>query len=346
MENQNPLTLTDTTPPLAVPHVIPRPAERRLEPTLVEEPSVRKGTNLHDLPSVWRLDARIDWLIEDMIPLSGVTLLTAASGTGKTWLAYAIGGAVAHGSPFLRCEVKQRPVIYLDGENPLPIAKRNLDGLSIAEIEAFRIWGGWCEAGVPGPADSELIKYAGMHKPLFIWDSLIEFHEGDEQSAKETRAFMKKFRALANAGATVLVLHHTGKSDGSQEYRGSSDIEAGVDMAYLVKGTSRGGTLDRLTMHNFKSRFAPGRDFGMQFQAGRGFEAVEVPQGIQKPSADSVVRKIIAEHPGMNGDSIKELAKTAGVGRNAADRVLKSLPYRKGKGREKLYYPPEAEQTM
>jgi hypothetical protein len=343
MENQNPITLTDTTPPLAV---IPRPAERRLEPALIEEPSVRKGTNLRDLPSVWRLDARIDWLIEDMIPLKGITLLTAASGTGKTWLAYAIGGAVAHGTPFLGREVEQRPVIYLDGENPLPIAKRNLDGLGIAETEAFQVWGGWCEASVPGPTDRELIKYAGMCKPLFIWDSLIEFHDGDEQSAKETRAFMKNFRALANAGATVLVLHHTGKSDGSQEYRGSSDIEAVVDMAYLVKGTSKGGTLDRLTMHNFKSRFAPGRDFGMEFQAGWGFEAVDVPQGTQKPSADSVVRKIIAEHPGMNGDSIKELAEAAGVGRNAADRVLKSLPHRKGKGREKLYCLPEATEVL
>jgi len=103
-----------------------------------------------------------------------------------------------------------------------------------------------------------------QHRPLLIWDSLIDFHDGDEQSAKETRRFMKHFRALANAGATVIILHHTGKTETSQDYRGSSDIKAAVDTAYRLETEfSLDKGIHRLTLRNFKGRFAIGRDFAL-----------------------------------------------------------------------------------
>ena len=40
----------------------------------------------------------------------------------------------------------------------------------------------------------------------------MHFNTGDEQSSTEMRKFMTKFRTLAHAGATVLLLHHTGKA--------------------------------------------------------------------------------------------------------------------------------------
>jgi hypothetical protein len=97
------------------------------------------------------------------------------------------------------------------------------------------VWGGWVCDPPPGPDSAIIRDYVQQHRPLLIWDSLIDFHDGDEQSASETRAFMKHFRALANLGATVLILHHTGKTSTSQDYRGSSDIKAAVDMAYCLE---------------------------------------------------------------------------------------------------------------
>lgn len=95
------------------------------------------------LPSVWDLKADVDWLVTGMLPLAGVTLLTAASGTGKTWLAYAIAGAVAHGTAFIGCDAQRRPVLYIDGENPLAIVKRDLADLGIARTNDLQVWGGW-----------------------------------------------------------------------------------------------------------------------------------------------------------------------------------------------------------
>jgi hypothetical protein len=276
-----------------------------------------------------------------MLPLGSVTLLSAASGTGKTWVAYAIAGAVARGTPFLGREVRQRPVLYLDGENPLAIVQRNLEGLGVAETPTLQVWGGWNDAPASAPPHGEILEFARQHEPLLIWDSLVEFHPGDEQSSTETRKFMKHFRALAHAGATVLVLHHTGKTAGSKEYRGSSDIAAAVDMAYKLEGQPKDRGLYRLIMRNFKSRFAQGRDFGMEFQAGRGFQAIEVVQQAARLSADAVVAEIISAEPGLNGQQIKARAKERGVGKRAVERALAKLPSRSGKGKEKLYFPPE-----
>ena len=319
--------------PFAVPRLeqpMPTEAIRPVLPAWVQE-----------LPSVWSVDAQIEWLIRDMLPLRGVTLLSAASGTGKTWLAYAIAGAVAHGGDFLGLQAEPRPVLYFDGENPLAIVKRDLNDLGIRQTANLNVWGGWNTSEPPGPDDARILEFAHECRPLLIWDLLVQFHDGDEQSATETRAFMKHFRALANAGATVLVLHHTGKSEGAKQYRGSSDIEAAVDMAYTLEGKPKDGAIHRLEMRYFKSRFAPGQNFGMEFQARQGFAPVEVAQGAQRATADAVVTKIITENPGINGTRIKDLAKAQGIGKHAVDAVLRTLPSERGRGSERLYYVPE-----
>ena len=171
-----------------------------------------KITNIAQLPSIWTLEQPIEWLIDGIIPLGSITLLSGESGGGKTWLAYAIAGAVARGEGFAGRNVKQRPVLYLDGENPLCVAKARLFDLGILETNGLRVWGGWVCDPPPGPDSAIIRDFVQQQKPLLVWDSLIDFHDGDEQSASETRAFMKHFRALANLGATVLVLHHTGKT--------------------------------------------------------------------------------------------------------------------------------------
>ena len=329
----------------------PRLASRdflRVEPAPVAElhtEPLPREVGWNQLPSVWDIEARIEWLIADMIPLKGITLISGPSGTGKSWLSCAVGGAVAHGRAFLGQTVQQRQVLYLDRENPLEIVKRNLVDLGIGRTDGLAVWGGWHEDGPPGPDDPGLIQVAGQHQPLIIFDSLVRFHTGDEQSAKETSAFMKLFRHLANRGATILLLHHTGKSLGSKQYRGSSDIEAAVDMAYTLAGQPRAGLLHRLTLKT-SSPALPQAELRMEFQTGRGFEAVDVPQGTQKASPESIIPRIIAEHPGLNQGQVVERGGASGVTKHAAEDFLKTWPHcKKGRGREKLYYPlPEVTQ--
>jgi hypothetical protein len=81
------------------------------------------------------------------------------------------------------------------------------------------LWRGWNLSPPVGPQHDLVIEFARQHRSLIIYDSLIEFHPGSEQSSTETRAFMRYFRTLANLGATVIILHHTGKAENSKQDR-------------------------------------------------------------------------------------------------------------------------------
>jgi RecA-family ATPase len=113
-----------------------------------------------DLPSVWTMESRVEWLIEGIIPRGSVILISAESGTGKTWLAYAIAGAVSHGINFTGRTVQQAPVLYLDGENPVFVVRRNLDDLGLVESPEFDAWGCWNEEPPPRPDDPRIIEFA------------------------------------------------------------------------------------------------------------------------------------------------------------------------------------------
>jgi hypothetical protein len=305
-------------------------------PLVPEEGRIAK---ISDLESVWQKDATVEWLIAGLIPRASVNLISAESGTGKTWLAYGLAGAVAHGTTFLGRTVQRTPVLYLDGENPLAVVKRNLTDLGIPETPDLHVWAGWNVESPPGPDDPRIISFVREHAPLLIWDSLVEFAGCDEQSATEIRRFMRKFRYLAHLGATVIILHHTGKSKGSHEYRGSSDIKASVDMAYVVTGRPDHGKLHWLTMKPFKSRIAPGQTFTMEFRERKGFVAVNAPKTVAKEDPSDIVRRIVTENPRQNGTWIRKLAKTLGVAKGKVEEILGSGEYscEAGKGAEKLY---------
>jgi RecA-family ATPase len=148
-----------------------------------------------------------------MIARGSVTLICAESGTGKTWVAYHIAGCVARGIAVLGHQVHPCEVLYLDGENPLYVVKQRLFDLGIPETPNLTVWGGWSLSPPVGPHHPLVIEFARRKRGLIIYDSLIEFHSGSEQSSTETRAFMRHFRTLANLGATIIVLGNSGKAE-------------------------------------------------------------------------------------------------------------------------------------
>ena len=126
--------------------------------------------------------------------------------------------------------------------------------------------------------DVRLIQIARRRKALVIFDSLIRFHEGDENSATEMAPAMGEIRALAHAGTTVVAQHHRVKSEASR-YRGSSEILGGADVRFAV---SRDRDANLVKLQCFKSRFAP--EFSITLRpeletAGR-FAMADPPAGL------------------------------------------------------------------
>jgi hypothetical protein len=318
-----------------LPHAEPAPLDR-LEPHCAI-------TSLSQLPSVWSLESKLEWQIEGVVARSSISLIASESGTGKTWLAYFMAGCVAHGRPFIGRPVRQGRVLYIDGENPLFVVKQRLHDLGIQETENLTIWGHWNTAPPPGP-DSPLVReFARIEGGLIIYDSLVEFHTGSEQSSTETRMFMRHFRGLANLGACVVILHNTGKAESAKLYRGSSDIKAAVDTAYVLKKASEGAGLDRLDLQCFKGRLTPGENFQMQFKRGHGFQ--QLAPDNTKLNVHDVIREILRTHPNSNQKQIVGLARTMGASKHQIEASLKNGSWNRkpGKGRETLYNLPEDE---
>ena len=300
-------------------------------PPGIDEGGTDLITDLSQIPSVWTLETHLDWCVEGMIARGSVTLICAESGTGKTWVAYYIAGCVARGIAVLGHQVHPCEVLYLDGENPLYVVKQRLFDLGIPETPNLTVWGGWSLSPPVGPHHPLVIEFARRKQGLIIYDSLIEFHSGSEQSSTETRAFMRHFRTLAHLGATVIILGNSGKAETARLYRGSSDIKAAVDTAYaLVSATDAPQELGRLSMTCFKGRLAPGQNFGLEFQRGHGFVRCEGFQGTR--AITDVVTQILAANPDCNQRKIIEMGRAQGCSKGQLEACLKAGSWRKAKG--------------
>jgi hypothetical protein len=307
----------------------------RVEPGYQSAPPERKDappsvtpliTDLSQLPSVWGLEANLRWSVENMIAQGSVTLICAESGVGKTWVGYYIAGCVAHGMPVAGRCVRQSKVLYLDGENPLYVVKQRLFDLGIQETDELMIWGGWNIAPPTGPQSTLLVDFAKQFQPVIIFDSLIEFHPGSEQSSTETRAFMKHFRLLANLGATVIVLHHSGKAETAKIYRGSSDIKGSVDMAYHLQNVGEeSNRLGQLSLKCFKGRLVPGQSFGLEFRQGQGFVASEAAS--KTKTVSEIIAEILAENPRSNKSKVIKLGVSLGCTKGQIDKALMAGPW-------------------
>lgn len=153
---------------------------------------------------------------------------------------------------------------------------------------------------------------------MIVVDSLISHIEGDENSSVEMRAFMRHNRHLANLGAGVVVIHHSGKGESSKQYGGSSDIKASVDVAYEVEGVGDPTRLEGLDLKAFKSRFATRQRLRLRFEGSRFYS--DEP-ALVKTNAENL-RDLLIAHPGINARDFHSLAVVHKLGRDRARKFL------------------------
>jgi hypothetical protein len=153
-------------------------------------------------------------------------------------------------------------------------------------------------------------------RPLIVVDSLIAFLEGDENDAAAMRRFMNGLRWLADTGATVVPIHHDGKSETARDYRGSSDIKAAVDQAFHVSNLGSDGKLDRLSLRCFKSRYGFSGSL-MYFYAGGKFVRDDRDDAPARSVADQLA-ELLRQNPGIKTREFEDAAGKKGLGRNRA----------------------------
>lgn len=184
-----------------------------------------------------------EYLVEGVLPVGAPAVLFGPSNSYKTFCALDLGMCVATGINWHGRTVKQAQVVYVAGEGFYGYVKR----IAAWKEEHVR-------AGMPfflfdntvrmldvNDVDAfiQQIHEAGVKPGLVVLDTLSRaFVGGDENSQRDMAAFVAAVdRIRREFGATVLVVHHSGK-EGSQE-RGSSVLRCDFDVMMKVSANRK-----------------------------------------------------------------------------------------------------------
>lgn len=263
----------------------PIPLPERLSETAFSE-SLSEGSNplrerLYTLTQLENLP-QVKPLIEDTIPLGGVSLLAGTHSTGKSFVALSMGCSVHTGAPWYGRPVERRKTLYLAGEGPRGLRKRVRAWEAYHETtigDDFQIYDGAVQLVDPAQVEhlENLIRDDGFG--FVIVDTLAKSTIGIEENSNSdmSRAVDALYRIQRATGdGSVLTVHHTGK-DGLT-VRGASALEAGLDTVYL--STKKG---ESFQIERKKNKDGPVSDL-------RTFDLIAIPENagpVLKPKTAS-----------------------------------------------------------
>lgn len=295
------------------------------------------------------LDIPIQWAIKNLIPLESITLLPGKGGMGKTTISIQVGDAISREIPFIGHETIQRPVIYVDFENSLPVLIDRIKRIGASEVS---FWHTTNEIRPPRLDSKEWELYKQLPKgAVLIFDTLRASQSRDENDSQHMAFIMQRLKKLRDLGFTIILLHHTPKSN-ERIYKGSTaifDLSDHVLGLYKVrKGNHEeidedddtGDSCYRLGTRD-KTRYEPYHIF-LEFDKERGvFVTAPDPD-----TADlEAIQQILEEKGNLNTNQIFETVKTELdiKGKAKVIRLLKKgegkywTPHRTGRA---VYYEP------
>jgi hypothetical protein len=220
----------------------PQPRRKaRQEAAPAEEPALAFQTlkDLFNTP-----DEQTEWLVDEILPVGGLSLLVAKPKVGKSTLARNLALAVAQGRDFLGKHVMQGLVIYLALEEKRSEVKRHFRDLGATGDEPILLF----SDRVPAHAFQQVCLIAAQRRPaLIIVDPLFylaRINDGNDY-AEVSRALAPFLTLARETGAHVLCVHHAGKieREGGDSIIGSTALFAAVDTALILKRTDRYRTI-------------------------------------------------------------------------------------------------------
>jgi hypothetical protein len=300
-----------------------------------------KQENPHNLPLIPSLDLLpkegeepVDWLVEGLIPKGCVILLTAPPGSYKTFLGLSLSQSIAQGEPFLGRALEAGSVTYIDRENPRSILGSRLQGIGVSPN--FTVWPLWVDPEPPLLGDRSYTDLAAS-RSLLVFDSLRRFHTKSENAPEEMAIVMGYLRELTKQDNAVLVLHHAGKAEGNV-YRGSTEILAGVDVAFSLEREKQQtrvlGAPVPLTLRCIKHRYIEEPVLSLEFAVeGKQMIFRDVTEKRQEEREEGqrerlleiqgVIQKLEGEYGEPNQTQVlKALKETLDIGKNAALNFL------------------------
>lgn len=259
------------------------------------------------------------WIVDQLLPDNGVTILSGAPGSFKTWLYMEIAVKVANGQPvFGHFTTKQTGVLVVDEESGRRRLQTRFKQMGAVEDTAIHLLSRTGYKLKQLYVDAIIEKAHEVGAGLIVFDSFTRFtgENADENSSGDMSKLMDCYRQLADEGLSVLILHHNRKemSNPALALRGSSDILAALDCHIAVMRTGQSESVKLIQTKN-RDVWEP-VPFELRFHENASeFEYIgsdKTPSEVYRANLDKVV-EIVALYPGLTQTELKKQAKQSGV---------------------------------
>jgi len=276
------------------------------------------------------LNVQTEYLLQNLIPKSSITLLFGRGGVGKTSLSLQIGRAIAEGIPFAELQTNKTPTYFIDFENPLSVLKQRIE--NIGHTDNLWIWH-FSNNPMPPRLDSlQWELYKKLPPGLLIFDTLRASHLSDENNSQDMAIVISRLKELREMGFTILLLHHTPKGN-EGIYKGSTALLDLVDHCLGLEELKKGDESIEFDAENIyrlgvriKTRYEPHYIF-LKFNPDiKGFEIAKDPDY----ELIEAIHELLKGKDELNTNQVYELVKK-GLDIKSKAQVLKLL--KKGEGK-------------
>lgn len=241
------------------------------------------------------------WLVKGLIPKAELVVMFGASGSGKSFMALDIAASIATGTPWRSLRVKKGRVVYIAAEGAGGFRNRlkayeMSKGVPLADLDLLVI------AAAPNFLEKQdsldlaacMVPYAPTLVIVDTWAQTTP--GGNENSGEDMGTALKNCRGIHRAtGATVLLIHHSGKN-ASAGARGWSGLRAAADAELEVL---RNGE-DRVLSSTKQKDGEDGAEYGFKLDV--------IPLGLDM-DGDVVSSCVVAEADVVNVKAKNALGK-------------------------------------
>lgn len=182
------------------------------------------------------------WVVDKLVPHEGITILSGAPATFKTWLLLCMAIDIASGESFLgQFPCQQSNVLIIDEENNLRLLQERLRGMGVSQNLPIHFLSRKDFLVSNEAMLNSVLKICKENDigVVFI-DSLVRINTSDENDSSQMSKVFKAISRFCRDGITVIITHHERKdgdmkSSAQNRLRGSSDISASVDAHISVR---------------------------------------------------------------------------------------------------------------
>lgn len=230
-------------------HDLPSQNIRASDDDLADEVEAQSKVTLPMSFGFEGFDKKTSFLIKGVLPSNSTSAIYGPSGSYKSFLAISWACHIATGKKWDSRRTEEGSVMYIVGEGGSGVPRRikawakaynngeNVNHLCCINMPVFMADSNQVEQ--LNLAAKLVEQKTGLPVVMIVVDTLARCFGGhDENKASDMGAFIAGCDTVkAKTGATVLIVHHSGKQE-EKGARGSSSFRAALDAEYLVKRES------------------------------------------------------------------------------------------------------------